>query len=216
MKTRLLLLTVIACAAVLPAASLRPVSFDARVAMELTSPGGGGDYYRLGAGFDAGATVRLPLVRSLYFEPGLFFTYSAMTAQELVTFDDEYYFEGATNMYGLRVPFNFGYTFNLTDNVAMDVFTGPWLNINLSARQKLLPNFSAPQPLPDRKINLFEHGWRRADAQWGFGLSFTFAQSYYIGITGGVGFTPLAKFGNKDKKVRIHRNTVAISLGYKF
>ena len=56
----------------------------------------------------------------------------------------------------------------------------------------------------------------RVDAQWGFSLNFRFAQSYYVGITGGVAFTPLASFGNKDKKIRIHRNTVAISLGYNF
>ncbi len=35
---------------------------------------------------------------------------------------------------------------------------------------------------------------------WGFGLSFNIADNYQIGISGGVGITPLAKFGNRDKK----------------
>ena len=201
---------------ILPLRAQWSPSFGARLSMELTSPSGGRDFYKLGAGFTVGATARLPLYRQLWFEPGVLFAYSAMTSKELVTFDDEYFYQGAANLYSLRIPFNFGYDFYLTDNMTLGVFTGPWLNINLSAQQKLTPNLAAPVPLPDRKINLFEHGWKRVDGQWGFGLSLTFAKSYYVGITGGVAFTPLASYGNKDKKIRIHRNTVAISLGYNF
>ena len=98
----------------------------------------------------------------------------------------------------------------------MAVSTGPWLNINLSARQNLLPNMEAPVAVPAQKANLFDQGWKRFDAQWGLKLSFTFAESYFVGITTGVAFTPLASFGDKDKKIRIHRNTIAISLGYNF
>ena len=69
---------------------------------------------------------------------------------------------------------------------------------------------------PERKVSLLKHGWKRVDAQWGIRLSVTFARHYYVGVTTGVAFTPLAKFGNRDKKIRVYRNTVALSLGYNF
>ena len=216
MKTELLLAAAAFAVCVPMATAQTGPSLGVRASMELTAPSGGGDYYKLGAGVTVGVVADLPLYRRVYFEPGVLFTYSAMTAKDLVTFNDEYYYQGAANLYGIRVPLNFGYDFDLTDNLSMSVATGPWLNFNVSARQKLLPNFAAPDPLPNRTINLFDHGWKRVDAQWGFSLNFRFAQSYYVGITGGVAFTPLASFGNKDKKIRIHRNTVAISLGYNF
>jgi len=52
--------------------------------------------------------------------------------------------------------------------------------------------------------------------QWGIRLSVTFAQHYFIGINTGVAFTPFAKFGDRDKKIRIYRNTIAVTLGYNF
>lgn len=191
-------------------------TFGARLGMELTMPSGAGNFYKTGAGVNVGAICNMPMTRNFYFEPGLSFVYTAMTAKDLVSFDNEYFYEGAANIYSLSVPLNFGYSFTVADNMSLEVFTGPRLNINLSARQDLDPNFAAPEHVPDRTINLFDYGWKRVDASWGFGLSATFATHYYIGITAGVAFTPLADFGNRDKKIRVHRNTIAISLGYNF
>ena len=191
-------------------------TLGARLGMDLSIPSGAHNFYKTGAGVNAGVICKMPLPRNFYFEPGLSFVYTAMTAKDLVSFDNEYFYEGAANVYTLSVPLNFGYSFDVNGNMSLDVFTGPRLNINLSARQDLDPNFAAPEPVPDRTINLFDHGWKRVDASWGFGLSATFAEHYYIGITAGVAFTPLADYGDRDKKIRVHRNTVALSLGYNF
>ncbi len=216
MKTRFILPVALALLAVPAANAQWRTTFGARVGMELTSPSGAGDTYKLGAGLNAGVIAKMPMMQNFYFEPGIYFVYSAMSSKNLVSFNDDYYYQGAANLYTLRVPFNFGYTFNLTNALDLSLSTGPWLNVNLSAQQKLQPNFSAPVPVPNKKINLFDNGWNRVDAQWGFNLHFTFAQNYTVGLSGGVGIAPLAKYGNKDRKVKIMRNSVALTLGYNF
>ncbi|MCM1066029.1 MAG: PorT family protein [Muribaculaceae bacterium] len=216
MKSKLLIGMLLLAAATPGASAQLNPTFGVRASMEISLPSGAYDDYKVGAGFNVGAVCRLNLPRGFYFEPGAYFTYSAMTAKDLVSFDELYFYEGAANLYGIRVPLNVGYTYSVSPAVDLDFYTGPWLNINVSARQRLDPNFDAPEVVPARTINLFKHGWRHVDGQWGFGLTATFAHSYTVGITAGVAFTPLAKYGNGDKKVRIHRSTIALSLGYNF
>ncbi len=217
MKAKYLLPLALAAVAANGAFAQSPApQFGIHAAMEVTLPSGASDIYKSGAGLTLGAYYRLPFAKRFYFEPGLLFNYTAMSSKDLVTFDDQYFYEGAANLYGIRIPLTVGYNFDVSDIVSLHFSTGPWINVNISAQQKLLPNFSAPETVPDRTINLFNYGWKRVDALWGISLGATFADNYYVGITTGVAFTPLASFGNRDKKIRIHRNTVAISLGYRF
>ena len=218
MKCRLIL-TVLAALSLLTSAaqdSPPPVTYGIRLGMDVTFPSGGRSEYKTGAGFSLGGIAQIALPKGFYVEPGVMFSYIGMTSKNLITFDDDYFYEGAAKYYGLRIPVYFGYNFNVAPQTLMSVATGPYMNINLYARQQLTPNLSAPDPLPNRKINLFNHGWNRVDAGWGIKLSVTFAGNYYIGVTTGIAFTPLANYGNKDKKIRIHRNTIALSLGYNF
>lgn len=184
-----------------------------QAAMEITVPS---NAYKTGTGLSLGPVYRIPLSKGIFFEPGVLFTYSAMNTKELIRIGDDALFEGSAKKYGLRLPLRLGYSFDPLDILSVGVYTGPELNFNISARQTLDPNFALDPPVPRRSINLFDHGWKHVDLMWGFGLSFRIAQNYHVGISGGVGITPLAKFGNKDKKVRIHRNIVAITLGYYF
>ena len=216
MKAKILLPLALSGMLSASAAAQLPTGLGIHAAMEVTVPTGASSIYKTGAGLTLGAYYRVQLPKSFYFEPGLLFNYTAMSSKDLVSFDDTYYYEGAANMYGIRVPLTVGYSFNVGDFVDLDVSTGPWINVNISARQKLLPNFSAPEIVPNKTINLFDHGWEHVDALWGIHLGATFADSYYVGLTTGISFTPLASYGDKDKKIRIHRNTVAISLGYRF
>jgi len=195
-------------------ARLKP-TLGARLSMEVTVPGGGTAFFKTGSGFSIGGVMRLDMPRNFFFEPGLLFYYTAMSSKDLIPFD-EFYYQGGVNEYGIRVPLQIGYKFDTGSMWAIDVYTGPWINFNINASQSLEPNFASPDPVPDKTINMMKYGWKTVDAMWGFGLSFNFAEHYHIGLSGGVGFTPLAKFGNKDKKVRIHRNILAISLGYSF
>lgn len=218
MTRKLILASILAlCAVAVHAQQPEPaVTFGARLSMDVTIPSGGRSVYDTGAGFSLGGIARIAMPKGFYFEPGLLFYYTGMSSKDLVTFDEEYFYEDAAKYYGLRIPMLFGYKFKVAQQLDMSVATGPYMNINLYARQQLSPNLQAPDPLPDRKINLFDNGWKHVDAGWSIRLSMTFAKHYYVGITTGIAFTPLARYGNKDKKIRIHRNTIAVSLGYNF
>ena len=169
-------------------------TLGARLSMELTFPSGGYDYYKTGAGMTAGVSAKFPLEHKFFFEPSLLFSYTGLSSKYLVELDGDYYYQNSANLYTLRLPLEFGYDFRLSDESVMSVATGPWLNLNLCNSQSISPNFGAPVPEPERKV----------------------ARQYYVGVTTGVAFTPLAKFGNRDKKIRVYRNTVALSLGYNF
>ena len=187
-----------------------------RAGMEVSMPAGARNMYKTGAGLNVGLTVRMPLARHFFFEPSAYFDFMSMTAKDLISFDEEYLYEGAANLYSLRLPMNFGYSLSLDDNWVLDISTGPAVNFNISARQNLDPNFGAPEIVPDRTIDLFDHGWKRVDVKWGFGISATFAEHYMIGLTADIAVSPLASFDTTSGKIRIHRNSVALMLGYNF
>lgn len=216
MIRKLLYTFILLGAAIAPAAAQTGVTWGARLSMDVTFPGGNHSLYNTGSGFSAGAVANIALPRSFYLEPGLMFYYTAMGSKDLITFDDKYFYEGAAKYCGIRVPVLAGYSFSVGSGWDMAVATGPYVNFNIAARQKLDPNLNAPVPVPDRKINLFDHGWKRADGGWHIELSVTFADSYYVGIGGDVAFTPLASYGDRDKKIKIYRNTISITLGYNF
>lgn len=214
MKRKILIIIAL-LAALVPCAAESGSYFGARLGMDVNVPAGSGNHYKVGAGFDVGAIYHYNFAKNFFVEPGLKYYYNAMSNERPVDYG-EFLFDGSAQFMGLRVPVYVGYSFNASDNLEIGIATGPTVNFNLSAKQKLDPNFEAPIPVPTKSLNLFEHGYKRVDALWGLRLSFTFAHSYYIGIDGEVSFTPLAVYGNKDKKIRIHRNTVALTLGYNF
>lgn len=186
-----------------------------RAGMELLVPSGARDYFNNGAGVAGGVSYKLPLKNKFFFEPGIYGFYHTASGKESIFLDNHFY-QGTASVGGLRLPFNFGYDFNVMDNLALSFTTGPWLNINMSARQNVTPNMSAPTPVPISSINLFKYGFKHVDGMWGISLKMTFAQHYTIGVNGGIAFTPLASFGVKDKKVKLYGNTVAVYLGYNF
>lgn len=216
MIRRLFVSGVIAALAALGLQAKAPqIDWGARLSMDVSFPTGKANPYKVGSGFTAGAVADIRLPHKFFFEPGIMVRYMAMSSRNPVTID-KYLYDGAAKMWSLHVPLLAGYDFYSTDNWDFAFTTGPYMNYNLSARQNFAPNLGAPVPVPDTKISLFDHGWNRVDAGWNFGLSTTFAGCYYIGFSGEVSFTPLASFGNADKKIKIYRNSIAITLGYTF
>lgn len=213
MRAKAIIVFLLMAASGVVAFAARP-DFGVRVGMDLSAPSRH-DIYKVGAGAEVGAFGTFHFARNFFFEPGLVGFYNTMSANEDIEING-YYYEGSASTFGLRIPLSVGYELPLQDGMVIGFATGPWVNFNLSARQNILPNFGAPVPVPDQTINLFKHGWKRVDALWGFSLSMKFSGHYYVGVSGGVAFTPLARFGVKDKVIRVHRNTVAVSLGYVF
>lgn len=191
-----------------------PENLEVSSAMEVTVPSGGRNIYGNGAGFNIGAAYKLPVAERLAFKPALAFFYNTMSLKNEVNLNG-FLYQGAAKNMGLRIPLMMEYTVPVAYSTTMSFATGPWLNLNFYARQNIQSNPFLPVPTHDN-ISLFDYGWKKVDAQWGFKLAVTFAGCYRIGVSGGVAFTPLASFGVNDKKVRVHRNTVAVSLEYLF
>lgn len=187
----------------------------ARVSMDVSIPSGARQYYGNGAGFSVGLVYRMPYFQNFFFEPGLKYSYSTMSSKDNIQIGD-YQYQGAAKISSLKIPMLLGYTFALPQQMDLSIATGPILQVNTSARQNILPNLSTPNPVPEQSINMFKHGFKRVQGLWGINLNFTFAHNYTVGIDTSVGISPLASFGVKDKKIKVHCNTVAVSLGYNF
>lgn len=207
-----LVLLVIAVISLGTASAQIPGTFGARLSATVTNPAGKFNNLNTGAGFDVGVVYQLPLVKKFYIEPGLMFYYTGMS-NDLPVEVNGLDFDASVRNFGIAIPVNAGYNFNLLPNLSLSAFTGPRFNFNVTAKQTYDPNFAAPAP---KSANLFDLGWKHFDMQWGFGIGFTIAKSYYVGVSGDVAVTPLAKYGNKNNHVNVRRNTFAITLGYNF
>lgn len=211
MRKALLTLIIALCGTAVASAQI-PGHFGVRLSATVTNPAGKHNDLNTGAGFDAGVVYQLPLVKKFYVEPGLMFYYTGMS-NELPVDKDGSAFDASVRNFGLAIPVNVGYNFNLLPNLQLSAFTGPRFNFNISAKQYYSPNFSVPAP---DAFNLFNTGFKKFDMQWGFGVGFTVAQNYFIGVSGDVAVTPLQNFGNKNQHIKVYRNTFAITLGYNF
>lgn len=209
---KLILSLLLAATAAFGASAQSIGQLGARLSMTVTNPAGKHNNLSTGAGFDVGVIYQLPLIKKFYIEPGIMFQYTGMSTKDPVEVDS-HFFDANVKNFGIGIPVNFGYNFSLLPNLRLSAFTGPRFNFNISAKQTYSPNFDVPAP---NSISLFDLGWKRFDMQWGFGVGFTIANDYYVGITGDVAVTPLAKYGNKHKSINVYRNTLAITLGYNF
>lgn len=194
--------------------SRRPVTFEARLAFDVTSNTGVKPAYDVGAGFVAGGLADIPLARRFYFEPGLLVYYTVWSVDN-ERLEALRLYSGTAKNLGIRLPFNFGYTLDLLDNLTLQAYTGPWLNLNLMARRNLSPAPGSPYEKYS-SCNLFRDGFRRVDAQWGFGLKLTWSDHYILGVSFGVGMTPVRKFTSLHNEMTQRRNSFQINLGYRF
>ncbi len=198
----------------LPDTRREHIYFETRLAFDVSSNTGVKPAYDVGAGFVAGGLVGIPIRRNFYFEPGLLAYYTVWSVDNERLEALKLYSGTAKNL-GLRLPFNFGYTISLLDNLTVQAYIGPWLNINLMARRNLSPAPGSPFEKYS-SCNLFREGFRRVDAQWGFGLKLTWSDHYVLGVSFGVGMTPVRKFTSLHNEMTQRRNSFQINLGYRF
>lgn len=186
--------------------------FGVRASFDVTHPSGANDGINNGSGFTFTGIYNLPISRNAYFEPGVGVFYNTMGINPI-----EYengYFDGSIRNAGIRVPLNVGYRVELFNGFELAGFTGPIFNFNLATNTHLNPNFQTWDPV--EMPSMFDYGWHHFDAQWGFGVSATFQQQYYIAISGGIGMSSMATFKTPDSKDRLRRNSISISVGYNF
>lgn len=195
--------------------------FGARVGLDITSAAGSefGEGYTSSPGFHAGVVYNIPLYMNLYFEPGLHAFYDTFGTRLSVPGIDGASMlalsaNGSIRNFGFRIPFNFGYHFDFTDEISVSVYTGPVLNINVVARQSWNDlNYNGVTVSMDvYEGSLFgEGGYKRCDMQWQFGAGVSYDR-YYLTVGGGVGMTNV--FSTKIESFR--RNTFNLAVGYNF
>ncbi|MBD5213637.1 MAG: porin family protein [Bacteroidales bacterium] len=182
--------------------------FGARLGLDVTSTAGETyDTYTNGAGFNVGAIYNIPVVKNFYFEPGISLFYNTF-GQEIATGHNELsVIKESIRNFGFRVPFNFGYRFDFTDDMSIYVYTGPVLNLNLTAKA----HFDGNEFVDSYSNSLMGNGFKRADMQWDFGVGYSY-NKLYVQVGGGVGVTKVYS----DAVDSFRRNTFNLAVGYNF
>lgn len=196
--------------------SLQRSSFSAGASFDVNIPSGSHGLWTTGSGVTAGVDYAYRFTPKWFIATGLKGYYRTFGTEFMIEHNSV--FEGTVRNIGLRVPLMAGYSVPLTPQIGMSIATGPVLEVNLYARETAMPDFTAggSQIVAGTTVDMFKRGFKRVNAIWGIALGFTFAEHYYVGLAGGVAFTPLANYGNHDNKLRIKGNSIAVKLSYTF
>lgn len=189
--------------------------FGARIALDISSTADGNSYYSNGAGFSIGAIYNIPLYKNLYFEPGLSIFYDTFGTETNANNPDGTpagTIDGSIRNFGFRIPLVAGYHFDFTDDMQFSFFTGPQINLSLTAKEHFL----------GKSESIFgDQGFKHVDLQWALGVGLTW-QKYYISLSGGIGMTKARDWKVRDDKNTVlwedsfRRNNFSIAIGYNF
>lgn len=188
--------------------------FGARLSLDISSTADGNDSYSNGAGFSIGAVYNIPLYKNLYFEPGLSIFYDTFGTEALALYTEDLPIgtvDGSIRNFGFRIPLVADYHFDFTDDMQFSVFTGPQINLSLTAKEHF----------PGQSYSIFgDQGFKHIDLQWALGVGLTW-QKYYISLSGGIGMTKARdwKFRADNNTYIVdsfRRNNFSITIGYNF
>lgn len=187
-----------------------------RVGADITCPGNvkvnniGIDLYKNGGGIEFGAVYNLPVVANFYVEPGLKLYYDTYSAD--VEFVDEMISDISINSFnirkfGFRIPVMAGYHFDFTDDIKAYVFTGPELEVGLSAKEHIRSGKVS------ESVSIYgeDGSMKRVNCLWNIGAGISY-QHFYFGVNGAIGMVNMYK----DTPAKFHENRVTFSLGYNF
>lgn len=191
--------------------------FGIRVGGDVTCPGNvtvgkvGVDGFNNGGGIEFGGIYNIPVAANFYIEPGLKFYYDTYTMKK--EFMGEIEGVGiidnvSMRKFGMRIPVMAGYHFDFTDDVKLSIFTGPELEVGLSAKEHIgMGNVSVSESAygEDGELN-------RVNLLWGIGAGISYRKLYF-GINGAIGMLNMYK---DMPEVKFHENRVTFSLGYNF
>lgn len=175
----------------------------ARLGFDIMSLRNSGQIYSNSGGFHLGGIYNMPLWKNLYFEPGASIFYNRANIKENATVLRS---NGDVSNWGFRIPLNFGYHFDITDDIRIAPFTGPVININFSSKTDYE---STEQQNPMLNYNSL-------DLCWDFGVGVTY-QRYYLAIEGTAGMSHYVKNDTTyGYSLGGRRNLFTITLGYNF
>ena len=164
--------------------------------------------YHPGTGFTIGGVSNIYLGKNFYFEPGVSFFYSQYRYDLIIGIEimNEY---NDPKLYklGIEVPLVFGYSIDVSDKFAMDVFTGPQLRYALGG-EVVIKNKEIKELLGNA-LDLWEVQ-RRFDCSWKIGLGFPI-NHFTLSLEAEIGITNLLKHD-----LSFRENRLGLGLTYYF
>lgn len=169
-----------------------------------------------GAGFSIGAIYNLPVIANFYVEPGVSLYYHTSKVEKDLLKDNaggiNDYTGASLREFGLSIPVQLGYHFDFQP-VRVNVFTGPVFNIGLKGRWHVSDKSGDIDMNGSTGAYGENGGLNRADVAWRFGAGVTLSERYVIALHGDVAMTNAL---HDTPGISMHRNQVAITLGYNF
>lgn len=143
--------------------------------------------YKTGFGFSLGGVYTGYVTDNLFVEPSLSLFYDTYSCDFFIQEGDGFAEEKpVTYKFGMRIPVVVGYTFDITDDFSISVFTGPELDYAFAGRNRF-----KSKVLTENVGTLFgkEDGMqRRFSCAWKGGFGFPF-YDWRIDIEAAVGLT---------------------------
>lgn len=174
--------------------------------------------------FHVGVVVDIPIVKSLYVQPGFYLQSKGAKYEEIE--DDEYYSSGleitGSPLY-LQIPVLLSYRCDFSDAVQLQVNFGPYFaygvggklkveNWNERDSEKYSYNFFGDD-LDAFKFNRFDCGLQ-------VGAGFTFAKHYYVGFAYEFGLTNSIdvsrEYRSQLKDMSVKNSNWMLGIGYNF
>lgn len=222
-KMKKFLIITAMCAASFMATSAQEVSdtksdsyFGIRLGADLTCPGNvnienvGVGIFKNGGGVELGIVRGATLVKNFYMELGLKLYYNTYSVRKdaLMTIKDFYNINGLeVRKFGVRFPVVGGLNVNISDNAKLSFFTGPELEIGLSANEHIVSgDIDISESIYGEK-----GGMNRVNLLWDLGFGLTY-QKFYFGMYSGFGLLNMVN----DPDMSFHESRVTFSIGYNF
>lgn len=184
--------------------------------------------YGPGAGFSFGAVYKVDLTENLFLEPGLGFYYNTLSINKHYLGDmiedmlddlgvglDYKITSRSVRRFGMRIPVLIGYTFPLKDDFSFRVYTGPMLDVGMSADMYYGMKVEGYDIHKAYSLYGKNRDLNRVDCYWNIGVGVTFADHYYLGLQADLGMCNMAR-KTGGMKPSLHENLVQLTFGYNF
>ena len=161
-------------------------------------------------GFNAGVSVDIPMLQSLYLQTGLYYTTKGYKVEE--NDGDEKYTTKATPSY-LEIPVMASYRYDFSDNAQLQVNFGPYFAYGIGGKYK--EEWSYKGEKEEEKEDLFgkDKYLTRFDAGLGIGAGFTYSK-FFFGLNYQFGLSNILQDAKDGYSVK--NKNLSISIGYNF
>ena len=155
--------------------------WGAKASLDINFPGkwkvGGNStkLYKSGLGFSVGGVYTHYITDGFFLEPSLSLFYDTYSCDFTIQSDvNSIGVEPRTYKWGLRIPLMVGYTFDITDDFAISVFTGPELDYAFAGGYRLKDK-TLQKEIGETLFGKEDGMQRRVSCSWKGGIGFPFS-----------------------------------------